>query len=86
MNSIFTGDLIARFLSLDRFQSDFRLSSALYRFRLPGIRFLLFLPLSIQLFYLIALSRILVPVYNQSLSILLSLISLSHENLTFVVK
>src|SRR5438105_15492403 len=25
MNSIFTGDLIARFLSLDRFQSDFRL-------------------------------------------------------------
>src|SRR5947209_10349147 len=25
MNSIFTGDLIVRFLSLDRFQSDFRL-------------------------------------------------------------
>src|SRR2546421_3339821 len=37
--------------------------SALYRLRCPAILFLLFRPFSIQLFYLIHLSRILVPLY-----------------------
>jgi hypothetical protein len=45
-------------------QATFAFSAALYRWRCPAIDFLLCTPLSIQLFYLIPLSRILVPLYN----------------------